>query len=112
MKTGAACARFSPDVCPACTALAVGILEELEEIRIRAQQDHVVPVTEALLVSAQTAVERVELGILVVRVGLGAGRLGITFTADLFRLAIGFCQYFLALAVGVGANLLGLLFTA
>ena len=88
-----------------------GFFKVLIEIRFRAEQDHVLIITETDFIRFHTAVKRAKLGILIVGVCISLGRTGIALTANLFRLAIGFGENFLALAIGIGANLLGLLFT-
>src|SRR5688500_1402232 len=79
--------------------------EILEEIGIGLDDQHVVAPAEARLVGLEAAVERVELGVLLVGAGVDPGRLAVAIALDALRLAVGLRDDDLALAVGVGADL-------
>src|SRR5690606_12755678 len=93
-RTSVASFRSGP-LCP---------LEEPEELAVRIQHQHVGLAGEAFPISLQTAVEGVELRILVVRRRVDGRRLGITLTADLLGFAEGLGQNHPLLTISIGAD--------
>src|SRR5690606_20965227 len=67
---------------------AARVMQILEEIALRIDQHHVATAVETLAVRAETAHERIEFGVLLVRVGINRRRLGITLAANLLCLFI------------------------
>src|SRR3990167_2083144 len=89
----------------------LGLFQVAEEIAARIKHQHITLIREALAISPQAAIERVELLILTIRPGVDGRSLGIAITAQLFSLAIGIGQQHATLTVGIGANTFGQLLT-
>src|SRR5689334_23685281 len=89
----------------------LGFFQVTEEVTARVQDHDVGFVREAFTVGTQATVERVELLILAVCLGVDRSSLGITITANLFGFTIGFSQQHAALTVGVGTDAFGQLVT-
>src|SRR5438067_11279944 len=85
-----------------------GLLQVLEEFRVRIEHHQVVLVVERRLVRLEAAIEGIELGILSIRGSVDPRRLGITFALDLLCLAVRIGQDNLALPVRVRTDLLRL----
>src|SRR5450830_73129 len=86
-------------------ANATHTLEILEELGIWIHDHQVMPILETGAIRLKTTIELVKLGVLPERLGIHLGRLGVARTADLFGIAIGFCQDHDTLAIGIGADL-------
>src|SRR5690349_14610313 len=86
-------------------AFAVRILEVLEEVRARVEHHDIALVAEALTISLQTAIERVEIRILLERLRVRCGRARIALAFDALSIAVRFSDDDFALAIGIGANL-------
>src|SRR5436309_7550301 len=78
------------------------LLEVLEELGARIEDQHVALAAERRLVCFETAVERVELGVLTVGAGVNYGRARVAPALDLLRTAIGVGENDLTLAVALG----------
>src|SRR6202171_5162522 len=87
---------------------AARLLQILEEIRAWVEHHDVALVLECRLVRLQTAIERIELGVLPVGAGVDRGSPGVAFALGLLRLLVGVSENDLALAIGVGTDLLRL----
>src|SRR6266550_6163213 len=87
---------------------AARLLQILEEIRAWVEHHDVALVLERRLVRLQTAIERVELGVLPIGAGVDRGSPGVAFALGLLRLLVGVGENDLALAIGVSTDLLRL----
>src|SRR5690606_7083131 len=68
---------------------ARGALQILEELAVRRHHQHIAVGADGLAIGLQAAVERIELRIAAIGLGIDLRRLGIALTADDLRLAIG-----------------------
>src|SRR5262245_50660890 len=103
--------RSKDDAAPSgCGALqgrlAAAGLEVLEELRIGLEYEDIAPAAEARFVGFEAAVEGVELGILLVGLGVDGRRLAIAFALDALRLAVGLRDDHFALLVRFRADAL------
>src|SRR5690349_424 len=89
----------------------LGFFQVVEEVAAWVQDQYVGFVREAFTVGAQATIERVELLILTVGLGIDCSGLGITVTANLLGFTIGLSQQHAALTIGVGPNAFGQLVT-
>ncbi len=85
----------SPDLMPLANTQwgrlvpALGILQVPEKLRIWLDQQHIASALERILVGAQAACKRVELRVLIERLGVDSRCLGVTVTANLLGFAVG-----------------------
>src|SRR3990167_3971795 len=93
--------------CSLTLPLGLGLFQITEEVTARIEHQHITLIREALTISLQAAIERVELLILAIRLGVDGRCLGIAIAAQLFRLAVGISQQHAALTIGVGTNTFG-----
>src|SRR3989344_3248174 len=106
---------FSERITPAAARRGddsrLGRLQRGEEVATRIQHQHITLISEALAISPQAAIERIELLIHAIRLGVDRSGLGIARTAQLFSLTVGICEQHATLTVGTGANTFGQLLT-
>src|SRR3989344_5027043 len=82
----------------------LGFFQVMEEVTAWVQDHDVGFVREAFTVGTQATVERVELLILTVGLGVDRSGLSVTITANLFGFTIGFSQQHATLTIGVGTD--------
>src|SRR5580692_9485183 len=85
------------------------IAEELEEVRVRPQQEAGVAALQAVLIRRHRAIEREEVGILAIGFGEQPVALAIALAAHLLGGGIGLGHNDGRFAIGIGPDLLGLL---
>src|SRR5690625_1037062 len=88
------------------SSASAGTVEVAHEARMRIDDQHALALSECRAVGLQAAIEAEELAVLTIGLGINGRRLGVAFTADLGRVALGVGHQHLALPVGVGTNLL------
>src|SRR3989344_4973412 len=106
---------FSERITPAAARRGddsrLGLLQIAEEVATRIQHQHITLISEALAISPQAAIERIELLVHTIRLGVDRSSLGIARTTQLFSLTVGICEQHATLTVGIGANTFGQLLT-
>src|SRR5699024_2455607 len=88
-------------------ALAVGLGPKTEEAGFGAQYQRVARIRKRLAIAFQALVERVEVGIVAVGLGIDGRGLGVAVTPNGLSLGIGFSQQLFALAFGLGSYAFG-----
>ena len=108
-KAGAATAPAGilGELCRACLGLAF-TAEEAEELRVGVEHHHTATAVEDVTVGRQTSPEGVEVGVLLERLCVDLGRLGIALAAQQFGITVGRGHDLDSLTVGIGLDLLGL----